>query len=246
MAHDELQSLLGAYALHAVEPEEAQALERHVENCPRCTAELAQYLAAAPFLGGAGGEPPEGIWESVVETINQPATNEIRRAVLRTTKPSSGRRRSWLTAGVVGVAAALAALALWAAVLEGRVHQLENESSSGALRRAAASALVAPGHRSILMSAPSGEGVADVVVTSGGSAYLVSSSLPELPTGRTYQLWALNGQVPVSLGVLGREAATTAFRVEPGMSLLMITAEPSGGVAQPDSAVLARGVLTPT
>lgn len=242
-AHDELQSLLGAYALDAVDPEEAAELERHVAQCPRCRAELSHHLAAAPLLGGAGGEAPAGVWEKVVETISQPATTDVRRSVLRATRRSPRRTQAWFVTIAVGAAAAVTALALWGSVLSGRVDRLQNQSPAGDLRQAAASALGSPGHRTIEMRAASGRRLADVVVTTGGSAYLLSTSLPDLPTGRTYQLWALSDGAPVSLGVLGREPNVAAFRVERGMSELMITAEPSGGVAHPDSAVLAQGPL---
>jgi anti-sigma factor RsiW len=44
MNHDDLQSLLGAYALDALDPEEVAAVEEH--------------LARVPTLPGRGGRPP--------------------------------------------------------------------------------------------------------------------------------------------------------------------------------------------
>jgi len=247
ISHDELRSLLGAYALHAVEPDEVSAVEDHVAECPRCNAELSEYLMAAPLLGDAGGEAPEGLWDQVLATIDQPSTPAMQRSVLKAARRSSRRRQSFIfgTAGVAA-AAAILALALVVAGLEGRVHHLQGEPASEALQRAASAASDAPGHSDVYLRSSSGRASAHVVVTAGGSAYLESSTLPELSAGRTYQLWTLSSGRAVSLGLLGRAPGLVAFRVEPGMSMLMITAEPSGGVPQPDSPVVASGSLFET
>lgn len=246
--HEEINSLLGAYALHAVEPDEASEVEEHVAECPRCRSELADYMVTAPLLGGAGGEPPEGLWEQVLASIDQPSTPEMGRSVLRAARRDARRRRTFVLGTAVGTlaAAAILVLALVAAGLQGRVNHLQGETASQALARASAAAAGSPGHSDVYLRSSSGEAAAHVVVTSSGGAYLVSSSLPELGSRRTYQLWTLSEGRAVSLGVLGRTPQVVAFHVEPGMSMLMITAEPTGGVSQPDSPVLASASLPDT
>ena len=50
--HDhEIEELLGAYALDAVNAEEATAVEVHLTTCPRCRAELDAYREMAAALG---------------------------------------------------------------------------------------------------------------------------------------------------------------------------------------------------
>ena len=56
MTHDELQSLLGAYALDAVEDDEARAVERHLQECPRCRAEVANHRETAALMASVGAE----------------------------------------------------------------------------------------------------------------------------------------------------------------------------------------------
>jgi anti-sigma factor RsiW len=70
--HEQLQELLGAYALDAVEPEEAAALERHLAMCPRCRAELAEHREVAGLLGYAGATAPEGVWNRIVASLEEP------------------------------------------------------------------------------------------------------------------------------------------------------------------------------
>ena len=65
--------MLGAYALDAVEPEEAAALERHLPTCPRCRNELAEHREAAALLGyAAGGAAPSGIWDRIIASLEEP------------------------------------------------------------------------------------------------------------------------------------------------------------------------------
>jgi hypothetical protein len=242
LSHDELQSLLGPYALHAVEPEEAEAVELHVEECPRCRAELSGFLRAAPLLGAQGGEPPEGLWEDILSSIEQGPVSEVPRAVRRATKPR------WWTGYrlVVGVAAAVvvALLVVSVTVLAVRVNDLQTRSSSQQLQQAASAALTTPGHQIVELTTPTELPAASVVVLSDGSAYWYQSSLPALSTGRTYQLWAASRGRLVSVGLLGSAKGVTALRIEGGMTALMVTAEPAGGVVQPNTPVLARGPIT--
>ena len=62
MTHEEASELLGAYALHAVEPEEHTQLEEHLATCPRCRAELDGLREVAGFMGNSVESLPEGLW----------------------------------------------------------------------------------------------------------------------------------------------------------------------------------------
>jgi anti-sigma-K factor RskA len=103
--------------------------------------------------------------------------------------------------------------------------------------------VAAPGHELVELRGSNGAGVAQAVITTDGVAYLLPKDLHPLASARTYQLWAESRGVAVSLGVLGAKPGISAFRVEPGMTALMLTAEPSGGVQAPTSAVIASGTV---
>jgi anti-sigma factor RsiW len=70
--HESLAELLGAYALDAVDPDEAEAIEAHLETCPRCRAELVGHREVAGLLGFAGHEAPAGVWDRIVASMQEP------------------------------------------------------------------------------------------------------------------------------------------------------------------------------
>lgn len=70
--HEQLQELLGAYALDAVEPYEAEVLERHLPTCPRCRNELADHREVAALLSYAGGTAPGGVWDRIIASLEEP------------------------------------------------------------------------------------------------------------------------------------------------------------------------------
>jgi anti-sigma-K factor RskA len=242
MDHAEIQSLLGAYALHAVEPEESEEVERHIEECPRCRAELEGYMRAAPLLGSAEAHAPEGLWNEIVQTIEQPSSVGTPPEVWK----DAERRRYLRRRPLVAVAAASILLAGAVAALGARLAFVEGGTASTKLSQAADAALGAEGRRIVELRGRSGEPDAKVVILPGGSAYFVKSTLAGLSVGRTYQLWGLVRGKTVSLGLLGRSPSVAAFRVGNETQALMVTAEPAGGVAQPDSPVLAQARLTPS
>jgi anti-sigma-K factor RskA len=83
------------------------------------------------------------------------------------------------------------------------------------------------------------------VILPGGRGYLVSSTLPALPRGRTYQLWSIAGTTPISLGLLGASPHGSTFTIAgaPSTDELALTTEPSGGTVAPTGAIVASGTV---
>lgn len=74
LQHDEIESLLGAYALDAVDPDEAVLIERHLEDCPRCRAEVDAFRELAGRLGTSAvvedAEPlPPELWDRIADGL---------------------------------------------------------------------------------------------------------------------------------------------------------------------------------
>jgi len=90
--HTALQELLGAYALDAVEPDEAAAIERHLPTCPRCRNELSDHREVAALLGYAGAAAPRGVWDRIVASLEEPppALDLSRMSTLAKTPPAPG------------------------------------------------------------------------------------------------------------------------------------------------------------
>ena len=92
------------------------------------------------------------------------------------------------------------------------------------------------------MSSADGSQVATAVVLLDGKGYL-SSSLPPLDPSRTYQLWALQGNERISLGVLGPDPKVVAFTLPGNPSGIAVTNEVAGGVMSTTKTPVAVGLI---
>jgi anti-sigma factor RsiW len=72
LAHEEAAELLGAYALDALEPGEAARVQAHLEECPRCSAEVARHYEVAGLLANSGAEAPPELWDRIAERLDSP------------------------------------------------------------------------------------------------------------------------------------------------------------------------------
>ena len=72
-SHGGIEALLAAYALDAVDEDEAAALDRHLAECPACRRELAAHREAAGLLADEGTPSPAGVWDRIRAEIDQPA-----------------------------------------------------------------------------------------------------------------------------------------------------------------------------
>jgi anti-sigma factor RsiW len=73
LKHEEIADLLGAYALDAVEPDEAELVEAHLATCPRCRDEVRDHREVASLLAYSGAAAPPGLWDSLAAALEEPA-----------------------------------------------------------------------------------------------------------------------------------------------------------------------------
>jgi anti-sigma-K factor RskA len=259
MSHDEASDLLGAYALDAVDGDEFTELEAHLETCPRCRAELDSLRDVAAAMGNSVESPPEGLWSQIAVRLPERQEDQGPPPMPRLTGEgdspfrspdlhagSRPRRRTMLTTvGAIAVAAAAVAIVLGIGLVRADNKVSNLQSAQAAPSAAVAAALAAPGHRVITLDAGTHGQQAQVVVTPSGQGYLVSSTLPALTKGRTYQLWAIEGNQPISLGLLGGSPSHAAFTMAGSTrpSHLSITAEPAGGSVFPTGPIVATGTV---
>lgn len=262
MSHEEASELLGAYALDAVDGEEFADLEEHVASCPRCRSELDTLREVASALGNSVEPLPEDLWSTIVSGLPEDRPDEEPPPMPRLESPtrspfrapSSGRtRRTRALVALLG-AVAVAAVAV-AAVLGIDLVRSQNDVSSlrsnvsslqaQVNRSPVAVALRTPGSTVVILESSSGSELAKFVIAPGGHGYLVSSDLPVLASGQTYQLWGIVGTTPISLGLLGAAPHTGAFTIAgaPTTSKLAVTAEPTGGTVAPTGSILASGTV---
>ena len=247
LTHDEAADLLGAYALDAVEADERDAIDRHLDECPRCRAEVADHRTVASFLGSEGGRAPDGLWDRVAASLEE-APPELRLAPV---VPINQRRSVSLRVGAAAAAVAAGVIA----VLGAQVVRLNNEvdkmsrpeRADSALLSAATHALADPQTQRVSMRSTDGHLAAEVALTADGTGFLVADQLPALPNDRTYQLWALADGQKISAGVLGAQPHVVAFRYAPsGLSGFAVTDEKAGGVVATTNSPVVLGTLQRT
>jgi len=131
-ACNECRTLLGGYVLHALEPDEAEAVRRHLAECAACAAEHGQLMSIPPILDAAGEDetpaerPPAALEEAVLDRFarehpghpGEPAPRKRVRERLRTALRPLTRPLPAALAGAVAAAAVTAAII----VLPGSSH----------------------------------------------------------------------------------------------------------------------------
>ena len=251
ITHDEIVELLGAYALDAVDPDERAVVERHLETCDGCRREVAEFHEVAAMLSSAAvdGLPA---WTEISQMIaTEPSSLLEEVPSLDDARRKRSARAPWQSIAAVAAAAALvvsggallsqqrrvADLQETLAQQEQRISELQQGES---LEDAVAVALADPSSQLVSLTGEGGS--VDFVLLPDGSAYLLTSDLPSLPSDQTYQLWAVIEDQVISAGILGPELTTTALRIEGDVHTLALTIESAGGVVVSDKAAAAAWV----
>ena len=243
MDHDQIADLLGAFAVDALDQDESELVARHLDTCPRCTQEVDEHREAAAALAFAGETAPEGLWERIQSRLDE-APPEMDLAPIvpfrsRPPGPAAPRRPVFRAAALVAAAAAavvIAVLGVQVADLRDRVSDLDHHQLP----------VVGPHAVAVSLRSPDGSMVVSAVVTADGSGYVAPGNLPGLPSGQTYQLWAITGGHPVSVGVLGPEMGLSTFKADGRIDNLAITAENAPGAATPNLPPVVIGAVPRT
>ncbi|MGA2530035.1 MAG: anti-sigma factor [Acidimicrobiales bacterium] len=236
MTHDELEELLGVYALDALDDDERREVDDHLSSCPRCRAELASYREVAAMLGNSAADTPAAAPDELWDRISASLLDEP--PVLSPLHRSRRQRAGW----IVPLGAVAAALIIVVGLLVAKVINLDHQVSALSSEAGVAKVISDPSHQTVELTSTTKPWRATVVLLDG-QGYLINPSMPSLGRSQTFQLWALSRGKVVSLGVLGATPSAAALRVEPNMTVLMITAEPLGGTPVPTTPVLVRGDL---
>ena len=222
--HDRFSENIAAYALGALEPEEAAELERHVEGCERCRSELRWLEPAVRSLPESVErlEPPRELRQRLMEEVRDDATRAPAAAAGDRARPRA--RRGLASLGwrpLAGLALALVALAVVAG------YEIGNDGSG----EGGSTSTIVAGH------AP---GVTAKMVSEGEGGTLRLANVKPLPDGRVLQAWVRrDGEVEAvpALFVPNREGnASTTIDDMSGVDTVMVTSEPSGGSKTPTSA----------
>jgi anti-sigma-K factor RskA len=209
-----------SWALHALEPNEEIAVERHISTCADCSAAVRDTQAVTALLATAVEQvdPPARLRTSILDAVAR--TPQVRPQVVgpplppprrpstarptgpagpapsdpRPTGPSPASRSRRLTPGrlVAAGMAVVAAVAIGA--LGWRNVQLQQELATASSQAASITALVQdmarPGTSHALLARPDGTTVAAVVVQ-GGRQTVYTIDLTANSADHIYVLWGL-------------------------------------------------------
>jgi len=209
--HERWNEDLAAYALGALEPDATAVLERHLEQCDRCRAELR-------WLGPAVAALPEG-----VEAVAPPPRLRARlmAEVEADARPAAEPRRSRLRWPLLRPAVGFAAVVLVAAAVLG--YALGGDSGEG-------------GGESTIVAGKA-PGVTATMVDEGDGGTLRLANVHQIPDGKVLEAWVLrDGEVEAVRALFVPDHAGRASTQLPpmdGVEEVMVTAEPKGGSETP-------------
>jgi anti-sigma-K factor RskA len=148
--------LTAAYALDALDPDEAEAYERHLSQCEECREQLAELNETATALAFAtvAPAPPARLRASILDVAAAERTNVV--PLLR---------RRWVARGLAVAAAAAACIAVGLAVSLSQSSKTKTVMASVVLGPNGAATL----HISGLSAAPSGKTYEAWVIPKGGA-----------------------------------------------------------------------------
>lgn len=267
---EELMELLGAYALDAVADDERAAIDELLDVDAEAREELARCRDATERLAGPDVPPPPGLWEGLAARLEtEPQVPAVDAGVATDPTDHDGGATAGDTVGsraddaghdigdVVRFPSAApypsrperkplltlaAAAAIVIALVSAAVVLLRDDPPSTV--EDLAGAALADGRHDVVDLAVDGVVVAQIAFDDEGSGYFVSGALTALPDDRTYQLWGVEGEQVISLGVLGHEPSTVAFHSDGIVDAFVLTDERAGGVGQSEGSVVAQVSLT--
>ncbi|MGH9277754.1 MAG: anti-sigma factor domain-containing protein [Acidimicrobiales bacterium] len=242
LSHGEVQDLLGAFALDAVDDDEREAVARHLEGCRPCQAEVADHREVVSLMAAGFVPAPEGVWDRIASSLEEaPPAMRLGGVVsldderARRSAERERRRGPWAIAAAVAAVAAVAVVGvLGMRIIDtgNRVNDIADGLASEDVARLADAAARRTDAKTIALRSSDGKLVEEAVLLPDGTGFLKGGNLPALPDNRTYQLWAVVGSNKISVGVLGSSVGPTAFRADADVSALAITDEVAGGVVE--------------
>jgi anti-sigma-K factor RskA len=222
MEADALHDLTAAYALNALDSEDARRYEAHLAHCKRCHDELAGLSETASALAYAteAPAPPSDLRARILEQARAERPNVV---------PLRPRWLRPLIAVAAVAACAAIGLGLWAASLSGKLDRSEAELAS---QQRVAQILAAPGSHKISFSRGT------LVVAPDGRGALVLNKLADPGADRTYEAWVADGGAPQPAGLFagGTTVAVALDRPVGDGATVMVTREKAGGTESPSQA----------
>ncbi len=238
MARDEhslLRENIPAYALGALDAEDARALEAHLQTCEACRAELADYRALNGDLSAV--LPPRQ---------PSPALRKRLQSQLPSARHAQKTARSRFTWSFGQLAVGGTLLLLFVTNLFSLVQMRELQRQQFSVLRqlqsnqAALAMLSYPGTEALPIHEENISGTL-LLDRERNSAALIAWNLPELPEEQVYQIWLIESDEDRVSGGLFRPQADLPYTTQPVFLSqdisdfvgIGVTVEPAGGSDRP-------------
>ncbi|MHB8647059.1 MAG: anti-sigma factor [Thermomicrobiales bacterium] len=242
-------SLLAAYALHALHPEEEVAVEEYLAAHPDAADEMVMLKEAAAMLPYSVPPvtPSPQLRVRLMADVYQDALADAGKRPR--TAPPIALDRARTRRGVIWPFAAVILLVLtvgfggWVAILN---HDLTGKNRVIATQRGAIAA--AGMTKPITGTTPNAPARGELLrLASDQAAVLTISGLPPLAAGKVYEVWFIAGTTPTSAGLFSPNADGSWSGLVrgdvPNAQTLAISVEPIGGSIAPTGEIVATGSL---
>jgi hypothetical protein len=258
--HDEgSEELAVGWALHALEPEDADVFLPHLAQCPLCrqlveesTVVMADLATAAP-----SAEPPPGLGERLrAQVARTPQEGSAGRQEAVATRTPAGReapaatvvqvpvpRRRWTSVLAVAAVAAAVGLGGWTVVLAG---DRDEARQAAAAEAAIVEELLRPGPVTVVPVTDGGPTVATLLARDDGVQVVSRALEANDPDAETYVLWGLDRGTPRALGEFdvagsGLELRTVEAEAADDFPSYGISLEPGRRAPEAPTNVVGRG-----
>ncbi len=239
-----LDDAIAALAIGALDASERPALDAQLAACAACREQLADLERAVAGIGLAldGEAPPADLRTKVIANATGARVIERASDARAITMPGRAPRSSALTWLALAASITVVAGASW--------YLMSSRGDAGKRR----DVMSAPDVVAVSLQAqPDAPGSsARVYMSPKRGMVLLAEHLPALAAGKTYQLWVVTKQAPVSVGVFTVSADGSASGVMPLTAeatlnpvAVAVTIEPEGGVPAPTGPRVLVGMLSP-
>ncbi|MFG3338405.1 anti-sigma factor domain-containing protein [Glycomyces sp. NPDC048151] len=239
----DVHTLIGAWALDAVEPEERRLVEAHMTECASCAQEAAELREAVWRLSDVTlAEPPAALRERVLAEVRRtrqeaPAASEPEPAPRRVRRPwrLPRLRLAFGAAALAAAAALLGVFVTWNVMQPGETPEADR----------IAAVLEAPDAEVAVQAAEGGGRVTVVASASLDEAVVVVSDLAAVDDDHSYQVWLVDAAGQESAGVMdpGDSSATMWIEGLGDTEVIGVTEEPAGGSTDPTLPMVADVAL---
>ncbi|WP_436791704.1 anti-sigma factor [Yinghuangia sp. YIM S10712] len=233
----------GAYALHALPPDEHAAFESHLARCDTCTEEAAELTETAARLGLAlHAVPPPELRDRVMRAIRTTRQEPALPTAMRRGKRPMRRLPSLALAACAALSAVLGGVAWWQ---YDRAEDARTRTQASRQQAELAKVLTAPDARAVTGPMAGGATATVVVSAQRDRAVLLATGMAPPAPGTVHQLWFARDGRMVPAGFLPDTGTSAAVLLDGPLDhadAVGVTVEPAGGSAQPTTPPL--GLLT--